>query len=649
MGRNRVCSIGPVFHTAHGEGGGARVKIKTICSPQASETMLFAAAELEDYLARMLAETGGIESLSITLTVRPDREKNLPDWFAVNMSETGGTITGNRESAALLGVYDYLRRLGCRFLAPGKEAEAVPPIAPQALAMDYEHRASFFHRGVCIEGADSRENVLDFIDWLPKAGYNSFFLQFKVPYVFYARWYRHEENPLRQAEPYSVGDAVRDMEEAEREIVRRGLLLHKVGHGWTGEVLGYEALSWYPDDRPMDPALRHRAAQVDGVRGLHGGVPANTNLCYHDGDAVDTFAALVADYAKQAPGADYLHVWLADEYNNVCECEACRQTTVSDQYVELLNEIDRRLTAEGLDTKIVFLLYQELLWPPIRARLANPERFVLMFAPISRTFERSYQVEDTLPPIPDFARNKVTLPTSLSENLAFLRGWQELFQGDSFVYDYPLGRAHYGDFGYVKLARVIGGDVKQLRRMGLNGYISCQELRAGLPNYFPNYVLGRTLMDEHADVNELMREYFSAAYGEDWPAVADYLFQLSSLSSTDYVNGKGPRRDEDLAARMDAVRELCLDFAPTLDAHRGAEGWDTLFWGILDYHREYVLKLSRALRHLARGEEDKAGESWRAFQQLVCEKEPEFQSWLDVYRVLEITQKFTGFPGGPEL
>ena len=363
---------------------------------------------------------------------------------------------------------------------------------------------------------------------------------------------------------------------------------------------------------------------------------------------MDAFAGLVAEYARTHPNADYLHVWLADAYNNVCECEGCQKTTPTDQYVELLNEIDRRLAAEGLDTKIVFLLYQELLWPPVRAELADPERFVLMFAPISRTFEASYQVEKKLPGIPPYERNRITLPDSLGENMAFLRGWQKRFQGDSFIYDYPLGRAHYGDFGYVKLARVISGDVKQLKKLGLNGYISCQELRAGLPNFFPNYVLGRTLMDERTDVNQLMEEYFSAAYGEDWPAAADFLFQLSSLSSTDYVNGKGERENEDIASQMETVRELCLDFVGILDAHRGPEGWATPFWEALDYHREYVLKLSQALHRLAQGNSVRAGESWRAFQNLICEKEPEFQPWLDVYRVLEVTENYTGFgPGQP--
>ena len=73
-------------------------------------------------------------------------------------------------------------------------------------------------------------------------------------------------------------------EEAEGEIKRRGLLLHKVGHGWTGETLGYEAQSWDGDPRPLPEGRRPLAAQVDGARRLWKGVPANTNLCFHNGE-----------------------------------------------------------------------------------------------------------------------------------------------------------------------------------------------------------------------------------------------------------------------------------------------------------------------------------------------------------------------------
>lgn len=599
------------------------------------QPLAFAAGELENYLSRMLPQEG--PPLTIALKTEDGGET---DRFSVSMTPEGGIITGNSGRSVLLGVYDYLRRLGCRFLGPGSGCETVPLIPRASLTAAYRRQASFRHRGVCIEGANRLENILAFIDWLPKAGYNSFFLQFKNPYIFLARWHRHENNPLRAPEPYGPADAEAADAALEGAIKKRGLLLHKVGHGWTGECLGYTSLSWDPEPRPLTEERRPLAAEIDGVRELWKGVPANTNLCYHSGQAVDCFASLVAECARTHPAVDFLHVWLADEYNNVCECRDCQMTTLSDQYVELLNEIDRRLTAEGLSTKIVFLLYQELLWPPVRARLAHPDRFVLMFAPISRTFASSYQVEEHLPPIPAYARNQVTLPTSLGENLSFLRRWQACFQGDSFLYDYPLGRAHYGDLGYIHISRVIAGDIKTLRQLGLNGYISCQELRAGLPNFLPNYVMGRVLFDETEDTGALIDEYIQAAYGEGAPAAAEYLTALSGLNCCDYLNGKGPRTDPAMARRMAELQQVCGKFAPELEARRG----DGPFWAALAYHREYALALGRALESLAQGRMEKSGAAWRSLRQLICRREPEFQPWLDVFRVLEVTEKYTGFP-----
>lgn len=609
----------------------------TITCSSDHQPVVFAARELAYYLGRMLTSD---PAFSIRLTVSGQEPL---DGFSVRIGPEGGEISGVNDRSVLLGVYDYLHFLGCRFLGPGKDSEIIPAISAEALPATYEKRASFSHRGVCIEGANSRENIFEFIDWLPKVGYNSFFLQFKAPYAFLARWYHHERNPFLTPEPYTVADAIEDMAAFEEEIKKRGLLLHKVGHGWTGEVLGYEAVSWNPDPQPLAESLRCRAAQVNGTRGLYGGVPANTNLCFHSGDTVDAFASLVVDYAKSNPSVDYLHIWLADEYNNVCECDSCRQTTPSDQYVALLNEIDRRLTEAGLNTRLVFLLYQELLWPPVRERLENPSRFVLMFAPISRTFEASYDLSGPETAIPVYERNHITLPTSLTENLAFLRAWQAQFRGDSFVYDYPLGRAHYGDFGYVHIARVIGSDIKRLREMGLNGYISCQELRVSLPNALPNYVMGRTLFDETADTEALIREYFAAAYGQSAGEVLDYLGELSHLSSCDYLNGKGPRTDPDMALRMDRILRRLQD----LPAAQSGEG-SPLFWKLLSYHRDYILALARAMEALSQGNLPQSREDWLVLRELIGRNEPEYQPYLDVYRVLEVTSKYTGFPPADE-
>ncbi len=599
------------------------------------KTVSFAGQELCRYLQQMLREEEGVFSVSLAVS---DCTQAL-DGFSVNMDLRGGIITGNNPRSVLLGVYDYLHHLGCRFLTPVKETEVIPLVRLGDLPADYTKEASFLHRGVCIEGANSVQNVLDFIDWLPKMGYNSFFLQFKVPYIFLSRWYHHDKNPLAEPEAFTMADAEKHMVLFEKELAKRSLILHKVGHGWTGEVLGSETVgSWNTVETVVAPEKLDMAALVKGKRGFYMGIPANTNLCFSNPRTVDTFAEQVVRYARQNPNVDYLHVWLADEYNNVCECEACQKTTISDQYVGLLNEIDRRLTREGLSTRLVFLLYQELLWPSVKARLHNPDRFLLMFAPISRTFERSYDLSDLCERIPEYVPNHITLPTNLGENLAFLKGWQKQFSGEGFVYDYPLGRAHYGDFGYLHISRIIGQDIKKLRQMGLDGYISCQELRASSPNMLPNYVMGRVLLDESADVEALIREYYEAAYPQDPQLAKEYLEQLSALSSCDYLNGKGPRENPDIARRMNGIAELCRRMEPILQ-----DAPDTPHWKALCRHNGYILRLALAMEALASGDQNEGSRLYEQMRHYICRTEPDFQFWLDVYRVLEVTQKYTGF------
>ena len=648
----------------------------------------FAAKELGEYLSRMLPCTirqngsGSEADLRISLSTRSE-EKH--DQFRIDMQRQNGYILGSNSRSVLLGVYHYLHTLGCRFPAPGKKYEIIPAITEDCLYISYAKSASFDHRGACIEGANSLENVLDFVDWLPKLGYNSFFLQFSVPYTFLARWYNHENNPFAwentdgangaapadakpadtrpSKKPYTLEDAVSHTAVIESAMAQRGLLLHKVGHGWTGKALGFSSVAWQAEDRPLTAAQREITAQLHGVRDLFCHVPLNTNLCYSNPRAVDTFVKAVTDYAGEHPEVSCLHIWLADDCNNVCECDECRKSTPSDQYIHLLNRIDEALTAKHIQTKLVFLLYLELLWPPVKERLHNPDRFILMFAPISRTFEASYDLSQKLPPIPPYRRNHISLPSGLTENLSFLQGWQKTFSGDSFVYDYHLGRAHYGDLGYVHISRIASEDIKKLREMGLNGMISCQELRAGMPNWLPNYVMGHTLFDEELSFDQLVKEYYQAAYGKDYQTVIDYLSKLSELGSCDYMNGKGPRENPSMAERFQEILKTADEFLTVIDAHRiplsqGAadEGetdapacnacaafqYDSPFWRLLSYHRQYVLLLGKALYYMANGENKNASQSWNAFREYICRMEPYFQEALDVYRVTEITGNHAG-------
>lgn len=609
-------------------------------------TVSFAAKELDSYLTLLDVLLSGpvvfsvrkdMTDLGMALTADPE----LDDQYCISIEESGGSITGSNPRSILLGVYAYLRRVGFRFLQPGSQGVFVPAFSsPAQLAVKEQYTAPFRHRGICLEGACSVENILQFIDWMPKAGFNCFFVQFQLPYTFLDRWYSHEGNPQLPKEEFSLTQAVLYDEQITKALADRSLLHHRVGHGWTCEVAGYPSCGWMEAVQKNDSRY---LAQLNGKRQLFHGIPLSTNLCYSSPDVVEAFVRQVTAYAKAHRHVDYLHVWLADEYNNICECENCRRTTPADQYVHILNEIDKELTREGLKTRLVFLLYQELLWAPVFERLHNQERFTLMFAPISRTFKSSYP--KTMPdlPIPKYRRNHITLPTTLEENLAFLSRWQTAFTGDSFVFDYPLGRAHYGDISYLSIAKTIFYDIRNLKALNLNGYISCQELRAALPNGFPNYVMGMALCDPDITFDELFSDYFRHAYGPDYEKAAAYLTRLSRLYDCDYFNGKGPRVNPAICASLKKALKELLEFQTVIKDHQSVSCPEKYYWDLLDYHNGYGLRLTLALYYLSGGDSQKAQRAWEEFHGFICRMEPLHQSVLDVYRVSEVSSRYTGF------
>ena len=316
-------------------------------SYQNHEVFQFAEKELKDYWKKMQEKSDALQvpgsyRLRLELAAgggschETEQSAMAPDGYVIDTGEQGGVIAGNNPCSVLIGVYAWLQSAGCHFLRPGRKYEIIEPLSGlAALSMTEKKTASLRHRGVCIEGADSLENILDFIDWLPKMGYNSFFLQFKLPYTFMARWYHHENNPLLPEEEFDTDRAEAYTETERREMKRRGLKLHQVGHGWTGDVIGFPAVEWKPASRKPTGEETGMMAQLNGTRELFHGIPMNTNLCYSDETVMKAFTDQIVRYAVQNPDIDYLHVWLADEYNNVCECDSCKKELPSDQYVRI--------------------------------------------------------------------------------------------------------------------------------------------------------------------------------------------------------------------------------------------------------------------------------------------------------------------------
>ncbi len=594
--------------------------------------LLFAEKEIRKYL--LLA---GLDEKSLPeICLRAGEEAD--DAYTLEAVPGKIIISGSNPRSALIGSYAYLKAIGFAFYAPGEEYTHIPRLAvPAQLAIRRtESRARHAFRGVCVEGAESLEHMLSYIDWMPKAGMNICFIQFFRPDVFFDRWYEHRNNPLIPPEPLTESDREAYDRTLTREIKKRGLLLHRAGHGWTSRALGCSGNGWYRESEPADERIRQRIALLRGEKRLFGGIPANTNLCYAREDVRQALTGDVVSFAKSHPETDALHFWLADTFNNLCECEACRKTTLSDQYVQMLNRIDEALTEEGLSTRIVFLLYQELLYPPRTERILHPDRFILMFAPISRTFEASYPCQAKPGSLPPYRRNEMTLPLGIEENLRYFAAWRQAFRGEAFIYDYHLGRVHYGDPGYMKIARTLYGDISRLQGLGFQGMIACQELRVMIPGALPVYLMGRMLWGGGSGWEDIVSGYFSGLYGENAPRIRQYFEKVSALCDTDYANANGPRRRPDLTERYREIARLSRKEEEQLPGSDDP---------LLCRYRSALLQnaaYGEALASLTQGDEAGAQTAYDRFCRIVRQREKLYPMDYDVYRAIEVTQQYTG-------
>lgn len=598
-----------------------------------NETILFAAEELQKYLTKLDKNIPLNFKIELGLLEETDDEI---DTVEVNITENGGTISGSNPRSVLFAVYQYLEVLGIRWVRHGADGEFIPEnVVVAGRKIHFKRTAKNKYRGMCIEGAVSIENMLDNIDWVAKMGFNTYFLQFVIPYTFFNRWYSHQWNPTKEGRKISREEVIEMRERMITEIKKRGLSYHAVGHGWTcipfhlpGDG-GWVQISEEPTDE-----VRELLAELDGERKFWNGVPMNTELCYSNPKARKKMVDCCADFAKEHPEANVLHLWLSDGHRNHCECENCRKKLPADWYVILLNELDAELTKRNLTTKIVFLIYHDLLWAPETETIQNPERFILMFAPISRKYKTSYADLGKIPEIPVFERNKMEYAEAVEANVAHLNSWKKVcpVNGFSFEYYYWLGE-HYGDFGGLNLAKVIYEDIQNLEKIGLSGIVSCQSQRAFMPTGFGSYVMGKALWDDRIPFEALVEEYFKGAFGELESVCKAHLVNLSMIAKETDMKTKFTQlkqASEEMLANMDKIKTLMkgkLSFCHTKSVE------------YIEFHCELMIKNSVAELALLEKGIQGSEEEWKTLTKFVQENEDRYQS------VLDLTQVFSDLHG----
>jgi hypothetical protein len=567
------------------------------------------------------------------------------DGLALWADKGAGFIAGRNARSVLFGVYAFLERAGVRFLRPGPDGEIIPHIDDIPIpAAPLVEMPRYRHRGVCIEGAPSVEHALGMIDWCAKKRMNTLFLQFLSSRYFYNLWYERTYNPPYADHTITEPEALAMDDRVIAEAKQRGMVVHRVGHGWTSAAFGLPRSGWVQAEEAVPPEYVRWLAEVGGERKLYRNIPINTELCYSYQPAFDAFVETIVRYCEAHPELDVVHVWLSDATNNKCECAECRKLSISDWYVRIINALSESLHRRVPQMRFVFLCYIELLWPP--EQLQIDEQYgnaILMFAPIARCY--GHALDDPAcddghawprPPLNQYA---------VSRHNAFytevLAGWREAFRGDSFDFDYHAMWAIWSQLTDTQVARVYHQDLQQLKRLGLDGIVSCQSFRAFYPSGLAMTAMAESLWDPSVPWAEMRRRYLEAAYGKHSSLADHYLETVEGYLDTGDphwrtlpLSNASAEKLATFAAFLDtSLTELATRQGLDSDAAR------TRSLDLLAHHAQFLRYVVQGHQARLAGEPEQADRAFDQAADFLRRTEPETSTFIDTMLALRFLDR----------
>ncbi|MBR2926003.1 MAG: DUF4838 domain-containing protein [Clostridia bacterium] len=596
----------------------------------------FAAEELKKYLRMMMTEGGDIQIAydptategfrlglmqDMGLDVSDVENVELDDILYIDTDTTGGIIAGDNPRSVLLAVYEYLKKNGCRWLFPGVDGEYIPlkniePVKCRVVPLCR-------HRGEATEGANYQQNFIENIDLIAKLGLNCFMIEFRVP-PYYDSYYLHRNNTFRKPEPTSQTTLVQWKRALECELEKRGLGFHDIGHSWTGDSFvdpDKTVVGWYKvDPETVSEETKQYLALLNGKRGFYNDVPAGTNFCMSNPEARKKVCDFVVRYTKSHANSDYIHVWLADAVNNFCECEACSKKTPSDWYVVLMNDLDRALTEAGLTNRVGMAVYVDTIWAPTTETFNNPDRFLMILGPITRTYATGADDEliNTME-LPAYELNKSDLPNTIDGYIAHAKNWKAQGGADVLAFEYHFWRYFVHSAGGISIAKRAFDDARSYHKHNLDGVMQDGSQRAFFPNGFAFYANSRAIFDADVTFEEVAEDYFSHCYGKDWKQFYEFFENVEKLLPQEYLclaGGKKHYVDPDMAKHIAENMDAVLAQGKALvESHYNSDvRVQTAAVRIMEYYLIYVEYYAKMMLQKALGNDDEAMkifEAWR--------------------------------------
>ncbi len=546
----------------------------------------FAKEELEKYTKILGVETqielGLFEKFGEFVEVEDPRRD---DAYIISVKNKKGFIAGSNERSVIFGVYRLLEEWGIVWVRPGPNGTKYPE---KCAAQDIEIReaASKRNRIMCIEGAVSIENVLDMIEWMTKVGFNGYYIQFTNAFVFFDRWYSHMRSTVKEPEPFNNELADKYVAQMTYEIKRRGLMLHRMGHGWHCRAFGVPDAGWYQyKDEEIPQEYIKLCAMVDGERKCWNNRPLQTQLCYSNPYVIEKMTDEVLNYALKHPETDAIYFWLGDG-GKFCECDECSKLSITDNYINMVDIITRKLHEHNIKSQVIFSGVARGI--PEKKWIEHSENAMLMFAPINRTmaytFPENYDYDTTLP---TYDIRKQEQPKTSAEYFSFLYHWKKVYKGEVIDFDYHLMWDFMLDAGGEEIAKVAHTDIKNCDNLGVNGYISCQLQRNAFPSSIAMTSIAKTLWNSNTDFEAMRRKLYAATFGEDAvERLCEYFSLLSDCFKMGVIRNQIPYDCEEVKADMKRAKKAMDEFKEVIDAHLSVENpCQKDSWIYLSHHR----------------------------------------------------------------
>lgn len=526
----------------------------TIVSPaKASGCEKFAAGELKKALFRMgkadfkITSEPSVKSIIVAARGSFNASAKVPDLsgeeYAIFMQNQTIYLMGATPRAALFAVYDFLHQLGCRWVAPDFDFfGGANTSVPQNENISFVYRGlkretpALKYRKLYVEEGKSHnlQNLLQLIDWMPKARFNTLVIPYNYQGSGKVKW----DNWREQLTP---------------ELRKRGILIEVGGHGYQNLI---NAAMPRTGDRLVAPAPPHTSSSpvpaspstlFDAHPECFGQDQSGNRikdqrmvLCTSNEEAVKYLYRNLLRYLKSHPEIDIFDFWPPDG-EIWCQCPKCRELgDETERHILLVNQVAGWLHKDLPRVKLECIAYSRYTAPPLLSRLGD--KILLDFCPINQCFESQIDEDHS-------DRNR-----SYKENLL---KWKETYGGDISIYSY------YRKYAWHSLPNIIPhymqNDIKYYQSIGVNGISVYSEPGDWFTYGVNHYVLAQLAWNPAAAVDQLVKSYTEEIYGKASPTVIAVYTEMEDIvrfaCNIPFTTLKTPEQYDTYAKRISGCRE----------------------------------------------------------------------------------------------